>query len=163
MSELSILVNSYAPTSRDAFQSIIAEFRAMLRVELVKEKIARYPRHSSSSHRMNECRSKVLTGRAPDVQNCRLLVVENALLYEKSMKPVIFAVLTVAMLALASPVGATMLGMSASHANHATGPPSTPGCVAAFAAHPGTLPDQASANATAALAARSTHCPPAAA
>ncbi len=62
------------------------------------------------------------------------------------MKPVIFAVLTVAMLALASPVGAAMLGMSASHANHATGPPSTPGCVAAFAAHPGTLPDQASAS-----------------
>ncbi|TMI36325.1 hypothetical protein E6H15_02120 [Candidatus Bathyarchaeota archaeon] len=79
------------------------------------------------------------------------------------MKPLILALLAASMLLTASPLVASVAGAASDHAHHATGPPSTLGCTAAFAAHPGTLPDQASANATAALDARSTHCPPTAA
>ncbi len=75
------------------------------------------------------------------------------------MKTKMLALLMVALVAVVSSAVAvaTGMGQAAQHANHPTGPPTTVPCTFD---HPASLPAQASPNATAALAARSTHCPP---
>jgi hypothetical protein len=78
----------------------------------------------------------------------------------KSMKSKMLALLAITLVAAVSPaVIALAAGTSqaASHANHSTGP----GNAECTFTHPTSLPTQASANATDALADRSSHCPPA--
>ncbi|TMI29531.1 hypothetical protein E6H28_06345 [Candidatus Bathyarchaeota archaeon] len=76
------------------------------------------------------------------------------------MKSRILALLAITLVAAASPAMialASGVSQAAAHANHSTGPPGTIPCTFD---NPGSLPSQASANATDALADRSTHCPP---
>src|SRR6266567_254448 len=73
----------------------------------------------------------------------------------KTMKPIRLALVAAALLVAVTPVAlalASPLGFG--QANHPTGPPTTVPCTFD---QPGSLPSQASDNATAALAARSTH------
>ncbi|HEX4920725.1 MAG TPA: hypothetical protein VFV92_08295 [Candidatus Bathyarchaeia archaeon] len=73
------------------------------------------------------------------------------------MRSKVMALVAVTLVAALIPavmaVGATA-SQAAAHANH------TPGTAQCTFTHPSSLPSQASSNATAALAARSTHCPP---
>ena len=76
------------------------------------------------------------------------------------MRSKMMALLAVALVAALVPavmaIGPTAV-QAATHANHATGPPGTVPCTFS---NPASLPGQASSNATDALAARSSHCPP---
>jgi len=76
------------------------------------------------------------------------------------MKAKILAMLSVALIAAMSPAMISFVAgasPAAAHAHHPNGPPTTvPPC---DFDHPTSLPPQASPNATAALAARASHCP----
>src|SRR5438094_7868146 len=75
----------------------------------------------------------------------------------KGMKSRILALLAITLVAAASPAMialASGVSQAAAHANH------THGTAQCTFTHPTSLPSQASANATDALADRSSHCPP---